>query len=45
MVLSSYETPSPQGNVSLNDVIATVSPAVMVVVLKFKSAPDVPMLP
>jgi hypothetical protein len=43
--LLAYETPSPQGNVILNDEIDTVSPAVMVVVFKFKSAPDVPTLP
>jgi hypothetical protein len=40
-----HDTESPHGSVILNEVIATVSPAAMVVVFKIRSADDVPTLP
>ena len=40
-----HDVPSPHARVTLNEVIETVSPAVIAVVLKFRSAPDVAQLP
>jgi hypothetical protein len=40
-----HDTPSPHCKVTLNEVMATVSPAVMAVVLKFRSAPEVAQFP